>query len=292
MQYRSFYKRRSHALLCVGLVCTFLFISGCAPITPLTHTQGNALPTLMITIDDNGVTAPAEAPAGFVQVITKNALSAGSGEQGECGSGVDLVRLAAGASKETLIAALQNGPLDPAIGTALGGGCAKPGGETQTIYQLEAGSYVALTSSETAIYGAVIHVKDPIQQATAPQPEIKAQFVDFSFVLPDEIKAGAHLWQISNDGKQWHEMSIVRLREGVTIDDLIHSLMSNEPPAGPPPGQELVNWQFASPGATAWSTIDLPAGEYYVLCFLPDMSSNPPLPHAGKGMVRPLKVVE
>ena len=45
--------------------------------------------------------------------------------------------------------------------------------------------------------------------------------VDFNFAMPDKIATGPQVWQIDNAGKQWHEMGIVQLNEGVTVEDLL-----------------------------------------------------------------------
>ena len=70
---------------------------------------------------------------------------------------------------------------------------------------------------------------------------MSADLVDFNFVLPEQIKAGAHTWKIENKGGQWHEMAIVKLNEGVTVEDVL-AMMSQEPPEGPPPYEDVAFW--------------------------------------------------
>ena len=109
--------------------------------------------------------------------------------------------------------------------------------------------------------------------------------------LPDEIAAGPQLWQIENLGKQWHEMIIVQLNEGVSVDDVMTMLMEAGPegPQDEPPFQDFGGWSPISEGNRAWGTFDLPPGEYTVICFLPDVMADM-APHVAKGMIRQLVV--
>jgi hypothetical protein len=45
-----------------------------------------------------------------------------------------------------------------------------------------------------------------------------------------------------------------------------------------------------SAGTTAWVTLDIPAGEYTVVCFLPNTDDEEMAPHLAHGMVRTLVV--
>jgi hypothetical protein len=282
-------------LMLLTQVLLVTLITACRPIqvapanpVPDSHT----MPAVTIAVSDQGVTAPSELPAGVVSVTFQNNTSSPASE-GQCGGIVDLIRLAEGATAADFMAVLETGGFDPAVATALGGSCASSGQSSHAIYDLEPGNYVGLImAGEGPPQLAEFTVKAGDNGAVAPQAEVTAQLVDFSFVLPDEIKAGPRLWAISNQGSQWHHLSIVRLNEGVTIDQILEMMMAETEPAGPPPAQEMALWEVMSPGVTAWTTIDLPAGAYYVLCFLPDLSANPPMVHASKGMVRLLKVTE
>jgi hypothetical protein len=282
----------SSNLLIGALLITLL--SACQPIqaSPAgTEPARVSIPTVTIELGDQGVTVPAELPAGVVAVTVKNSTATPSVD--DCGAVVDLIRLAAGKTAADVRAALETGALDPAVATAMGGACVNAGQSVHAIYNLEVGSYLALGSAGEGPPQLVeFTVKAGDNGAVAPQAEIKAELMDFSFSLPDTIQAGPRLWAISNKGQQWHHMSIIRLNEGITIEQLLELVMAEEAPSGPPPAQEMALWEVMSPGVTAWVTIDLPPGDYYVVCFLPDMTANPPMAHISKGMVRTLKVTE
>ena len=127
--------------------------------------------------------------------------------------------------------------------------------------------------------------------ATAPTPDISVSLVDFNFAMPDKIAAGPQVWQIENAGNQWHEMPILKLNEGVTVDDVIAMMAESGPggPEGPPPFEMVAFWSPMGAGEKARVTWDLPPGEYTVLCFLPDIAGDMS-PHVAHGMVRTLTV--
>jgi hypothetical protein len=107
--------------------------------------------------------------------------------------------------------------------------------------------------------------------------------------MPDQVPAGRQTWQIENSGQQWHEMAIAQLNEGVTIEDVIAYAEGGF--EGEPPGQVIAGWHPIGAGKTAWVTWDLPAGEYTVLCLVPDIEGDM-APHTAHGMVRTLTVTE
>ena len=61
-------------------------------------------------------------------------------------------------------------------------------------------------------------------------------------------------------------------------------LQSEEETEGPPPFEDIAFWAPNSPGETGYVTWDLPAGEYTVICFLPDLAGDFSA-HAAHGMV-------
>jgi hypothetical protein len=60
---------------------------------------------------------------------------------------------------------------------------------------------------------------------------------------------------------------------------------------GPPPWKDVAFWNVMSPGQQSWGEMDLPAGAYLALDFLPDFN-NDGAPNFSLGMVAELTVVE
>ncbi len=163
-----------------------------------------------------------------------------------------------------------------------GGMLAKPG-ETATAYiKLEPGTYVIEASSNESgndYFYSVLTVTDG-ETLAAPNADLNLVMVDHHFSFPATLKAGPQRWQVSNMGEQVHFAVIFKLAEGKTQDDLQTwmATMGPEGPAGPPPfdmeASYTGNIQAISPGQDYYVDVNLPAGNYVALCFLPDMESE------------------
>lgn len=152
---------------------------------------------------------------------------------------------------------------------------------------LEAGDHVALVLGDGMPLLQPFTVLANDTEAETPAATVEARMLDFSFELPDVVAAGKQVWHFVNEGDQWHETAIFRAVEGMSVEDLIASA-SAESPNGDEPEMAFV-WLPASAGEQGWATIDLPAGDYVVICFLPDLASDMS-PHFAHGMVRNLHV--
>jgi hypothetical protein len=270
-----------------------LALAGCIqPVAPTATEEATRETTgqpLTITIGEAGLTAPAELPAGIVTLTVENELAGPAS--------ADLFRLNEGATLAAVEQALQEGNFGALMEstTGLAGLFWLPGQAGEVTYQLTEGDYFWMMSGgdgPPALTPAT--VTDDDTGATAPEAEIEVELADFAFILPDEIPAGEHVWQFTNTGQQWHHMGVVQLNEGVTLEQFLQQMTematAGEEPQGPPPFTEVAWWQDMSPGVTSWATIDLPAGEYYAVCFLPDITDEAMTPHLLHGMVRKLVV--
>lgn len=113
--------------------------------------------------------------------------------------------------------------------------------------------------------------------------------------LPDELAAGPVSFELGNDGSEMHELQLVRRNDGVTepVEELLalpeEQVMSKVTPVG--------SGAFAPPGESGYMVVDLAAGDYIALCFVPTGMTGedqPPAPdappHAAHGMVAELSV--
>ena len=101
------------------------------------------------------------------------------------------------------------------------------------------------------------------------------------------MKAGKQIWSVTNKGQQLHEINLMKLSTGKTIDDVMAWVMQ---PAGPPPFMNVGGFQGINPGATGWMELDLAAGEYIAICHIPDPATGKA--HEQLGMVLPFTVTE
>ena len=238
-----------------------------------------AIPEVAIEMGDAGPSIAAEVPSGVVAI---NLNAAPGALLARLNEGVTLDQFNEGLSQPDPTAAV-------ALVSLLGGASNTTDGKL--IVDLQAGQHVLVNFPEDGPPSAVPFTAGEASGATAPTADVTVDLVDFNFAIPAEIEAGPKVWQISNKGQQWHEMAIVKLNEGASIDDVLAMLQSEEESAAPPPFEEVAFWSPNSPGETGYVTWDLPAGEYTVICFLPDLAGDM-TSHAAHGMVATLTVTE
>jgi hypothetical protein len=265
------------------LVASALFLSACQPIQPVSPAVNTTPVVSEFTIElrDEGVSAPAEVPSGVVTFVVEDARS----------EITDLepvfLRLRPGKTREDLEAAHVSEDPFVFFETAefLGGSFGKMS------LDLQAGEHFIMFAGPTDELPAPAPFMVTDAAGALPQPTaaVQVELVDFNFVLPDTVPAGPQLWQITNRGEQWHHMIIMQLHEGATLEQFL-AWGAEEMPAGPPPADFINSWSPIDPGLTGWAEFDLAAGEYMVICFLPDFSGQPPMPHFAHGMVRTLTV--
>jgi hypothetical protein len=132
---------------------------------------------------------------------------------------------------------------------------------------------------------------DGLSAGDAEEPEgaqsIDVSLIDFAFEFDETaLESGSPVYfDVENDGQQPHHIVMVRVDEGV---DLQEAIQSEEPPEG------VEEVGFAGPwpsgeGSSVAYTEDLEPGRYAFLCFLPDISEPDPeqqVPHVALGMVK------
>jgi uncharacterized cupredoxin-like copper-binding protein len=104
------------------------------------------------------------------------------------------------------------------------------------------------------------------------------------------LKAGENLVKFENTGKMLHHALLLPIKEGSTFADAKKALMSEDESAEPP--VEFEKGTFTAvfgPGDSGVMTMNLKAGDYAVICFMPDKGTVGP-PHIAKGMIKELKI--
>lgn len=134
----------------------------------------------------------------------------------------------------------------------------------------------------------------PAEQPSPPSVAGTVDLVDFAFAtFPTEIKVGKTEVGVTNKGKEPHEMTVVRLK-GISVTQLLEILGGPPPtsgatPPGPPPFEFAGGFQAMMPGQTGWTILDLTAGDYAAICFIPS-PANAFKPHFALGMARAFTV--
>lgn len=190
-----------------------------------------------------------------------------------------------------LAAALASGgpPAASQLGSFVGGtGLVSPGEESRAdaIVELTPGRYALICFVDDP--AGVPHVARGMLQpfdvtesgdvAQVPAADVEVQLVDYAFDLPERISGDATL-MIDNASKaEPHEMVIVGLDDGDTIDDVLHALQDGKPL----PGTAVGGVQALPPGQRQLLQLDLEPGRYAVLCAVPSPGGTP---HFDSGMI-------
>ena len=192
-------------------------------------------------------------------------------------------------------AALQKGPdAALAMATAEGGPNAEKAGQaSETLQNLQPGQYVFLCFvpapdgvphlAKGMIKPLQVTGASPAPTAQLPAAPTTVTAREFLFDGLSALPAGPATISFKNAGTQPHEMTVVKLNPGVSLEQLKAALSSSAPPAGPPPFSSEGGMGGISPGETGQTTVNLTAGSYALVCNIPDPTSGKP--HVALGML-------
>ena len=261
--------------------------SGAASTAP-SAAAGN---TLAVEAKDFSFGLPASAQAGATHITLTNT--------GKEPHQAQIARINTGSTMADVSAALQNP--DPSAAfkllTFVGGPTSVPAGQAGSVdLKLEAGTHVFLCFIAGAdnvphlAKGMVapLEVKEPASAGDLPAGDAKLALQDFAFVGLDTLTAGKHTVSVTNNGPQPHEATIIKLNDGVTVPDVLAAMNSTTPPAGPPPWTDVGGIAAIAAASTATMDVDLAAGNYAYICFVPDPATGKA--HAQLGMIGALTV--
>ena len=140
-----------------------------------------------------------------------------------------------------------------------------------------------------------VPTSEPINAATEPGakepsiPEITIDAADFAYTAPETINAGWVLVKLTNSGKEPHHVQFLRLNDEVSLEAFQEALQKR-------PGAEMTVSKLMggvgqiAPTLSAQAVLNLTAGEYVIICFVPSAGDH--VPHLAKGMIKPLTVLE
>ncbi len=249
------------------------------------HT-GHGTSELTVIGTDYAYDGPEIVPAGFVSLRFTNA--------GQEPHHIQLARLNDGVSIEQALAALQQGPeAGMQLVELVGGvGVIMPGeSQTAVVDMSRPGIYLelCLIPDENGVPHFALGMARFFEVAgaeVAERPDVAADLVvrmlDFGYAFPAEIRAGPQVWEVINDGPQPHEMLLMRVADGSTVEDAIASLAETEP-VGPPVAIPVGGVQGLHAGLSNYLVLDLAPGSYLVVCFIPDPETG--APHIALGMI-------
>lgn len=247
--------------------------------------------TATITLSAEGLVVPEAIPAGWVEITFENTAEAPL-------FGI-MARLNDDATMDDFMNALMGmmsgevGIVPPA--TFTGAPATMPGTIQSTTYNLATGNYVLLNVAGEEPQIAVFTVEGEVTDiGLEPEADLTVALVDFAFGLPVELPAGEQTWLIENLGEQWHEMIVIPVPDGTTLQEAMALLMAVEEGADGEGGMPefAAVWSPMSAGERAWVQIDLAPGTYLVSCFIPDVNSDEHAIHAALGMIQIVTVTD
>jgi hypothetical protein len=245
---------------------------------------------LKFTAEEYSFKGPKTAPAGLTELQLTNTGM----EDHQLG----LFRLKGGVDPATVLGAVGKDGLDAAM--RFGEFVAGPNGtapstSTAVVAELEPGQYIVLCGIPDA-QGVPHAMKGMLTDLTVtPAPKASAQdpaglpemgLTEYHFDLPKGFDGPGPV-VVVNKGKSVHEAVVARIDEGKTVADVIGYESQRYPRAGAAPYTLVAGTTFLSPGERARVDLDLPAGKYAWLCFLPSPDGGP---HLALGMVHPFAV--
>jgi len=169
-----------------------------------------------------------------------------------------------------------------------------PGTTTTAMQVLEAGNYAVVCFVEGADH--VPHMAKGMMRALTVTPSANANTAeptadvtltlsDYTFTLSKPLAAGKQLIKVENAATQPHEVVLVQLAPGKTIEDVGKWVLDMK---GPPPGKPIGGIPAFVKGKNSFFEADLAPGEYGMICFVPDAKDGKP--HVQHGMAKEFKI--
>jgi hypothetical protein len=192
--------------------------------------------------------------------------------------------------------ALKESDPPPAWLVAVGGpNAAMPGDSIRAIMDLEPGNYLMMCFIPAAdgqphmakgMMRPITVIPATGPTAEEPKADLTINLVDYGFEMSAPITAGRHMIRVNNNGPQDHEMVLVKLAPGKTGQDFLN--WTNDMKSGPPPGSVMNGIAGMKAGLHAYVGNTFEAGNYALVCFVPDIKDGKP--HFMHGMAKDFTV--
>lgn len=221
-------------------------------------------PQFTITLNAEAISIPDGIPAGLVELTIDNIDT-------QWHTAI-IRRLNEGVSLEEFSTAFKKEHSSTFPMTSFVGGPDVPGGKTMPgYYTLQSGTYVVVDNWVEPWRFTSFQVEGETVPARPPQADVIVHMKEYAFEMPKSLPSGKQLWQFTNQGEFLHNLGIIRLGGGKSMDDLIAWMKEQQ---GPEPFEYFTMWNILSPGGTSWGEIELQPGQYLAVDFMPDFASE------------------
>jgi hypothetical protein len=264
--------------------CLMLVVGGtsCRAEAPVSDADGS---DVLVTVKGGVIDAPDSIGPGWRRLRV---------EEDGAGHIVVVFRLAAEGSDENIAAflsALDTGSVTPPNAVALGG--PEVGDSGEIIVRLEPGFYVLgcvrpgkdkhrhASTGEMKLL-VVRNTEPAAAHSSPPAAAAGMRLVDFAYIGPDTLPAGANMLRVENSGAQDHQLRLVRLRPGSSMRDW---LTAEDPRTH---GRPVTGVARIGPGQVAYLPMTLAPGSYVASCLIQDPRTK--TAHIELGMFRAIEV--
>jgi hypothetical protein len=208
---------------------------------------------------------------------------------------LEVIRLDSAKTMADLQKTLQKPGPFPAWAVTVGGpNATDPQMEDNGTMDLASGNYVLICLVD--IPGGVPHfakgMMRPLTVTAATGPSAPAPIADlvltlssYKFEFSRPLTVGPHTIRVETSAGQPHEVEILRLEPGKSANDAFSWMRTMK---GPAPAHAIGGAGPSSPGHPVYFSVNLAAGRYVVVCFLPDATDGKP--HFMHGMVQTIDV--
>ena len=284
------FKQRALSLLAVAAIAGCTSKENKSTDSAIATPAATAVPNVVnVTAKDFAFDAPDSIPAGVTTFRLTN--------QGPNIHHLQLLKFEEGKTLADFQAAMKVPGPPPKWVVAAGGPTPPPTGETATAtLAIEPGNYAMVCFVDTPDH--VPHIMKGMARAltvTAPAPnaatapelnaDVTMTLADYSFTASTPLTAGKHIIRVDNSATQPHEIAIFQLAPGKTLGDIA---AWGKDFKGELPGKFVGGMAAIDPKRHGFVEVDLPAGDYALLCFVPDAKDGKP--HLMHGMAQQIKV--
>lgn len=163
------------------------------------------------------------------------------------------------------------------------------GGIDEDVVDLEPGNYAVvcvIPDTDGAPHmmkgmAQALTVTPTSKKGSMPASDVTLTLDDYSFDFSTPLTPGKHAVKILNRAKQPHEAVMFRMGPGKTGEDMAHWVETGM--QGPPPGAPVAGISPMSPNKENILYLDVTAGSYALLCFMPDAKDGKM--HVAHGMI-------
>lgn len=208
---------------------------------------------------------------------------------------VQIIKLEEGKTFADFQASAKAGGPPPAWAVPYGGvNPPVPGGTSIATQVMDPGNYALVCFIEGAdkvphmakgMMKALTVTASPNANMTEPTADVTMTLSDYTFTLSKPLAAGRQMIKVENAAAQPHEVVLIQLPPGKTIEELGKWVVDMK---GPPPGKPLGGIPAFMKGKNAFFEVNLEPGDYGLICFVPDVKDGKM--HYTHGMMQQFKV--